>query len=67
MKGHDLMAQKVPFDPLLLNLTAGQADSQEELGQMVLTLYSHCSSLHRGVYCTPGRLCGGFVYSKGSS
>lgn len=38
MKGQDLKAQEVSFSSLLLYLKKGKADSQDKLGQIVLTV-----------------------------
>lgn len=71
MKGQALMTQKVSFGSLLLRLTAGQTDTWNRLGQIVLTLSPSLYQLaQRCVLYTKGRsagrICGCFVYSKSS-
>lgn len=71
MKGRALITQKVSFSSLLLRLTAGQADSWDRLGQIVLTLSPSRHQLaQRCVLYTKGhsagRICGCSVYSKSS-
>lgn len=71
LKGQDLMAQKVSFGSLLPHLSAGQADSEGKLEQIMLTL---SQSLHQlaqrcGLYTkghSAGRIHARFVYSKSS-